>query len=62
VSASCQQLIQFLQKELGLSLPAIHLGLRRQQEQGGPLPIILYQLGLIDVVQVNRLYEWTWTS
>jgi len=57
-----QQLILFLQKELGLSDPSINLGLRRQEELGGPLPMILYELGLINVAQVNLLYEWTWAT
>ncbi|WP_218079902.1 DUF2949 domain-containing protein [Anthocerotibacter panamensis] len=56
------RLVRFLKYELGLSSRSIALGLRRQRQSHGPLPMVLYQLGFIDLVQLDYLYEWTWSS
>jgi hypothetical protein len=55
------KLLTYLSKELGLSARSIALSLRRQQELGGPLPMVLFELGFISVYELDTLMEWTWT-
>ncbi len=57
-----RQLVQYLSKEFDLSPRAISLALRRQRQADGPLPMILFQLGLINLMQLNQLMEWIWKN
>jgi hypothetical protein len=56
VSAARQnRLLQFLEDELLLSNDSIDLALRHFDQDPGPLPIILWQYGLITLEQLNWL-------
>ncbi|QUY45766.1 DUF2949 domain-containing protein [Acaryochloris marina] len=57
-SPSQQQFIQYLQTELEISEEAIDLALRRQEPSRGPLHILLWQHGLIDLDQLGKAFEW----
>jgi hypothetical protein len=50
------QLIGFLQQELGVSLDSISIALRQQELSLGSLPMILWQLGLIN--QLDSTFTW----
>lgn len=52
------QLIHFLQEKLTLSKSAIAVALRRRQRESEPLPIILWQYGLVSLEQLDRIFEW----
>ncbi len=52
------QLIHFLQEELALSTPSIDMALRRYQQNPGPLPMILWQYGLVSLEQLDRIFAW----
>ncbi len=56
------KVIHFVHKELGLSSQSIDLALRRQKQERGPLPMVLFELGLINVQQLNSILESTWTA
>lgn len=53
-----QPFIDYLQTELGISEEAIDLALRRQEPSRGPLHMLLWQHGLIDLDQLDRAFEW----
>ncbi len=51
-------LIQFLQDELALAPAAIQLALRHREQDPGPLPMVLWQYGLITLEQLEKIYDW----
>lgn len=52
------QLIQFLEQELALSAPSIAIALRHVQQDPGPLPMILWQYGFVNLEQLERIFDW----
>jgi len=51
-------LVAFLQDELSLSKPSIDMALKHSEQDPGPLPIILWQYGLITLEQLEQIYDW----
>jgi hypothetical protein len=58
VPAAYSQLIRFLEEELAISAPSIAIALRRCEKDPGPLPMILWQYGLVTIEQLDRIYDW----
>lgn len=56
--ATHSKFIRFLQEELALSESSIALALRHREQDHGPLPMILWQYGLITIDQLDRIYDW----
>ncbi len=52
------QFIHFLQEELALEASSISLALRRRDQELGPLPMILWQYGLVSLEQLQRIFDW----
>lgn len=52
------RLIHFLQEELSLSASSISIALRHLEQDPGPLPMILWQYGLVTLEQLDRIYDW----
>lgn len=52
------QLIHFLQEKLTISTASISVALRMRQQDSEPLPIILWQYGLVSLQQLDRIFEW----
>ena len=52
------QLINFLQEKLTISASSIAIALRMRQQDCEPLPIILWQYGLVTIHQLERIFEW----
>lgn len=50
-------LIQFLQDDLAMSSSAIDFALKRSGDFE-PLPMILWQYGLVSLEQLDRIYDW----
>ncbi|NJR50921.1 MAG: DUF2949 domain-containing protein [Leptolyngbyaceae cyanobacterium CSU_1_3] len=50
--------IRFLQEELALSDSSISLALKHREQNHGPLPMILWQYGLVTLEQLDRIYDW----
>lgn len=50
--------IRFLQEELAISDSSIALALRHRDQNPGPLPMILWQYGLVTLEQLDRIYDW----
>ncbi len=57
-SGTHSRLVCFLQEELAVSASSIAIGLRRLEQDPGPLPIILWKYGLITLEQLDRIYDW----
>jgi hypothetical protein len=52
------RLLLFLREELALPNDSIGLALRHLEQDPGPLPIVLWQYGLITLDQLNKIYDW----
>uniref|UniRef100_A0A832H0X8 DUF2949 domain-containing protein n=1 Tax=Oscillatoriales cyanobacterium SpSt-402 TaxID=2282168 RepID=A0A832H0X8_9CYAN len=52
------QLIHFLQEELDISATSIAFALRHSQQDSGPLPMILWQYGLVSIEQLEQIFDW----
>lgn len=52
------QLIDFLQEELDLSATSIAIALRHSEQDPGPLPMILWQYGLVSLEELEQIFDW----
>lgn len=52
------RLIRFLQEDLSLSPSSIAIALRHSEQDPGPLPMILWQYGLVTLEQLDQIYDW----
>ncbi|MBW4626198.1 MAG: DUF2949 domain-containing protein [Brasilonema octagenarum HA4186-MV1] len=50
--------ISFLQEDLAISTASIAVALRRSEQNPGPLPMILWQYGLVTIEQLDKIYDW----
>lgn len=51
-------LIHFLQHDLAVSQDSINMALRHCEQDRGPLPMVLWQYGLISLEQLEQIYDW----
>lgn len=49
---------QFLQQELALSGDDLAVALNNQRQPGDPIPMLLWQYGLISQGQLQRIWDW----
>ncbi|NCJ08402.1 DUF2949 domain-containing protein [Synechococcales cyanobacterium C] len=52
------QLLQFLEQDLELPSHTIDLALRRLEQNPGPIPMVLWQYGLVSLEQLNQIYDY----
>jgi hypothetical protein len=52
------RLIQFLQDDLAISSSSMSIALKQVEHNPGPLPMILWQYGLVTIEQLGRIYDW----
>lgn len=52
------QLLQYLQDDLALPKEVLSLALRCQDRTATQIPIILWQYGLVDLDQLEQIYDW----
>jgi hypothetical protein len=55
---STTQLIHFLQKELAISAASIAMALRHNEQNPGPLYMILWQYGFVSIEQLEQIFDW----
>ncbi len=60
--ATYTRFIRFLQEDLAISASAIAVALRHREQDPGPLPMILWQYGLITLEQLDQIYDWLETA
>jgi hypothetical protein len=56
------KLIRFLQDDLAISAAAVAMALKKIEQNPGPLPMILWQYGLVTIEQLDRIYDWMETA
>ncbi|MBE9032311.1 DUF2949 domain-containing protein [filamentous cyanobacterium LEGE 11480] len=54
--------IQFLTDELAVSMSSIDFAVRHRENSCDPLPMILWQYGLISLEQLDRIFDWLETA
>ena len=52
------RLIRFLQEDLAISAASIAIAVRHCEQDPGPLPMVLWQYGLVTLDQLDRIYDW----
>ena len=57
-SLTNNQLISFLQEELDISSNSIDMALRHSEQDPGPLPMILWQYGLVSLEELEQIFDW----
>lgn len=53
-----RKLLQFLHHELELSKADIAVALRHREFDQGPIPMLLWQYGFIDLEQLDKIFDW----
>ena len=61
-TATYSQFINFLQEDLAISSASLAVALRHREQDPGPLPMILWQYGLITLEQLDQIYDWLETA
>jgi hypothetical protein len=52
------KLIHFLQEDIAIPASSMAIVFKQIEHNPGPLPMILWQYGLITIEQLNRIYDW----
>lgn len=50
--------LRFLQEDLAISNASIAVATRHLEKDPGPLPMILWQYGLVTLEQLDKIYDW----
>jgi len=62
VPSTYSRFINFLQEDLAISTASLSMALRQREQDPGPLPMILWQYGLITLEQLDQIYDWLETA
>lgn len=54
--------IKFLKEELALSNDSIEILQRSVEDRYAPLPMVLWQYGLITLEELDRIYDWLYSK
>lgn len=57
-AATYSRLLNFLQEDLAVSESSLAIAQKHREQDPGPLPIILWQYGLITLGQLDKIYDW----
>ena len=58
MSSDHARLIRFLQEELAVSPTSIRLALQQCKQELGPLPMVLWQQGVLSLQQLEKTFDW----
>ena len=53
-----EQFLRFLNEDLALSKDSIAIAQRSVEQTQGPLPMLLWQHGLINLKELEQIYDW----
>ncbi len=56
------KLINFLKEELALSNDSIEIVQRSVEDHPAPIPMILWQYGLVTLEELDRIYDWLYSK
>jgi len=54
--------IKFLSTDIGLNKSAINLGIKLSKKNNASLPITLWSYGLINIDELDRIYNYLWNN
>jgi len=54
--------INFLSEDIGLSKAAINLGIKLSMKNNASLPITLWSYGLINIDELDKIYDFLWNN
>ena len=54
--------VKFLKEELALSNDSIEIVRRSVEEYPAPIPMVLWQYGLITLEELDRIYDWLYSK
>ncbi|MGB5631488.1 MAG: DUF2949 domain-containing protein [Waterburya sp.] len=54
--------IKFLKEELALSNDSIEIVQRSVEDHPAPIPMILWQYGLVTLEELDRIYDWLYSK
>tara|TARA_Y100001968_G_C19306028_1_gene691668 strand:+ start:820 stop:1029 length:210 start_codon:yes stop_codon:yes gene_type:complete len=57
-----KELCEFIVNELGLTVEALELGIKQSILENSPLPIVLWNFGLINLNQYQELLDWCYKT
>jgi Protein of unknown function (DUF2949) len=57
-SARLTKLLRFLQDDLAISASSMAIVLKQIEHNPGPIPMLLWQYGLVTIEQLDRIYDW----
>ena len=57
-SAPLTKLLRFLQDDLAISASSMAIVLKQIEHNPGPIPMLLWQYGLVTIEQLDRIYDW----
>lgn len=57
-SAYLPKLIRFLQEDVAIPASYLAIAFKQIEQNPGPLPMILWQYGLVTIEQLDRIYDW----
>ncbi|MCP2730284.1 DUF2949 domain-containing protein [Limnofasciculus baicalensis] len=60
--ATYSRFIRFLQEELAIPTASLAIAQRFREQDPGPLPMILWQYGLVTLKQLDQIYDWLETA
>ena len=49
---------QFLQEDLAVSRDELNIVIQRRQHHSDPIPMLLWQYGLISINQLQKIFDW----
>jgi hypothetical protein len=52
------EFIHFLESDLNLSTKDISVALRHPEREHAPLAMLLWQYGLVNIEQLERIFDW----
>ena len=58
INNSNRKIISFLIEEIGLELSSIELGLKLSIKNNSPLPILLWNYGILTIDELDELYTY----
>ncbi len=57
-----QNFTQFLKEELAMSADALVVAEKVMERNSGPIPMVLWQYGLVSLEELDRIYDWLETA
>lgn len=52
------ELLKFLHNHLEVSSDSLDVALKQWKQDPGPLPMVLWQYGLVSLDQLDQIYDW----